>query len=236
MKTVDPVVRFLAKLLSAGLLAVLLLGLLVFWAKIAFAYETQNDCTYDCDLFSLSAGLVPIDAVLVLDVSRSMRTADPQRISRDAMNLFIEMLSEGRDRVGVVAYAGQVERSRAMTTIRGQDCRDSFGSFINELNYASWTDHGLGLMEAVRIMYDGHSGYDKSRQPAIILLTDGNLNVNPASPRSNAIAQQDVETAISIAQEMGSPIYTIGLNFDGRLDIAYISKIAEATGGLVFET
>jgi Mg-chelatase subunit ChlD len=55
--------------------------------------------------------LLPIDAVLVLDVSRSMATADPDRISRDAMHLFIEKLSEERDRVGIVAYAGNVERS-----------------------------------------------------------------------------------------------------------------------------
>jgi len=199
---------------------------MIFLAAGVYGYEHRYE-------ENLSYGLIPIDAVLVLDVSRSMQTADPQRISRDAMNLFIEKLAEGRDRVGVVAYAGQVERSRAVTTIRGQDDRDSFRDFINELEYASWTDHGLGLMEAVRLMYDSHS---EGRQPIIIFFTDGNLNVNPSSARSNTIAQQDVEFAISIAQEQGYPIYTIGLNFDGNLDIYYINNISEETGGLVFNT
>jgi len=204
----------------------LIMVVLFFLPQPVRAYEYSG-------LEGFSEGLIPIDAVLVLDVSRSMRTADPGRISRDAMNLFIEKLDEGRDRIGVVAYAGQVERSRAMTTIRGQEDRESFRYFINELDYASWTDHGLGLMEAVRIMYDSH---EEGRQPVIILLTDGNLNVNPSSPRSNAIAQIDVELAIAIAQEQGYPIYTIGLNFDGNLDIDYIRNIADATGGLTFET
>ncbi|MCL2839469.1 MAG: VWA domain-containing protein [Defluviitaleaceae bacterium] len=219
---VDPFLRWIVRLLSAGLLAIIVLGLLFLGRKAVLADE--NDFTYE---------LIPIDAVLVLDVSRSMRTADPDRISRDAMNLFIEMLTDGRDRVGVVAYAGQVERSRELEVIYGQEDRASFRYFIDELEYASWTDHGLGLIEAVRILQEG---FEEDRQSVIIFFTDGNLNVNPNSSRSNAMAQEDVETAILISQTYGFPIYTIGLNFDGNLDIEYIREIADATGGLTFET
>jgi len=191
--------------------------------QIIYANENEEN---------LTAGLMPIDAVLVLDVSLSMQTADPYQISREAMNLFIDMLTEGRDRVGIVSYAGQVEASLDLTKIYGDEEREMLQNFIQNLNYASWTDHGLGLLEATKIMYENH---DPDRQQVIIFFTDGNMNTNP-NIRSNDAAQDDVNHAIYLVQQQGYPIYTIGLNFDGNLDIEAITLIAEETGGLVFET
>ncbi|MCL2197963.1 MAG: VWA domain-containing protein [Defluviitaleaceae bacterium] len=173
--------------------------------------------------------LIPIDAVLVLDVSRSMRTADPQRTSRDAMNLFIEKLEENRDRVGVIAYAGNVEAYIELSEIN----REQKKNFINGLPYASWTDHGVGLTKAVEMLL---SQADQARQGIIIFLTDGNMNVNPASTRTNETAQQEVYAAKQAAYENNIPIHTIGLNFDGNLALEYINRIAQATNGLSFET
>jgi len=181
--------------------------------------------TYD------NSHLLPVDAVLVIDISNSMRTADPNRISQDAMNLFIDMLAEERDRVGIVAYAGRVEASVPMTAIYDQ--REFLRDFIDGLYYASWTDHGLGLLEAIDIMHQSH---EYGRQSVIIFLTDGNLNVSPWGARTMHEAEHDITTALSLAQQHGFPIHTIGLNFDGELDSAAVDRIANATGGLSFET
>lgn len=179
--------------------------------------------------------LLPIDAVLVLDVSRSMRTADPERVSRDAMNLFIEMLSEERDRVGVVAYAGRVERSVGLLEINSPDDREYLRRFINGLEYASWTDHGVGLVEGVRILTERETESD-DRQGIIIFLTDGNMNVNPWGERTNYDAREDVYAAVAAASAERIPIHAIGLNFDGNLDMRYVETVARETGGLAFET
>ncbi|MCL1882771.1 MAG: VWA domain-containing protein [Defluviitaleaceae bacterium] len=176
--------------------------------------------------------LLPIDAVLVLDVSRSMRTADPNRVSRDAMNLFIEKLTENRDRVAVVAYAGNVEQKTGLTDLHTSEDRNFLYEFINTLEYASWTDHGVGLMEAIKILQE----INPEHQGLIIFLTDGNMNVNPQSERTNELAQEDVDYAIFAAQEMNVPIHTIGLNFDGNLASQHIKNVAYATNGLFFET
>ncbi|MCL2225529.1 MAG: VWA domain-containing protein [Defluviitaleaceae bacterium] len=178
--------------------------------------------------------LKPIDAVLVLDVSRSMRTADPYRISRDAMNMFVGKLAEDRDRVGIVAYAGNVERSLDLRWIHTGEDRAELQGFISGLEYASWTDHGVGLIEAVRMFGAGEENGE--RQGIILFFTDGNMNVNPWGVRTNEDAQHDVYTAIAAAYEMGIPIHTIGLNFDGNLAWQPIEYIAEATNGLAFET
>jgi len=177
--------------------------------------------------------LIPIDAVLVLDVSNSMRTADPNRISRDAMNMFIDMLEDDRDRVGLVSYAGLVEYSRPLVVINGTEDRVSLTNSIYNMYYASWTDHGIGLLEAVHIMVDD---FEYDRQQVIIFFTDGNLNVNPWGERTAQNAKDDIALALETAQQYGFPVYTIGLNFDGALDRASIDEMADATGGIAFET
>jgi hypothetical protein len=179
----------------------------------------------------MEISVIPIDAVLVIDVSRSMRTADPDEISRRAMNFFTEKLTENRDRVGVVAYAGKIESSLDLHKINSENL-EKIKHFIDELNYASWTDHGFGLLEAMNFFADT----DETRQGIIIFLTDGNMNVNPAGERTNEIAQNDVNAAILSAREKNIPIHTIGLNFDGNLASEYIENISRATRGLFFET
>jgi len=182
--------------------------------------------------FTFADELLPIDAVLVLDVSRSMITADPNRIANEAMNMFIEKLELGRDQVGLVVYAGRVTYSREMVVL----CEETLACLqdtIYNLEYASWTDHSLGLLEAIRIMYNGHT---ENRQPVIIFLTDGNLNVNPYGARTTSQSEYDKAVAIDLAQQNNFPIYSIGLNFDGRLDRRYIEIVANETGGIAFET
>lgn len=189
-------------------------------------------CSFAIPVRASTEDLVPIDAVLILDVSRSMITADPERIANDAMNMFIDMLEIGRDRVGVVAYAGHVTHSSSLTLL-DYDNVTYLQDIISNLAYASWTDHPLGLLEALRILTEDFSEY---RQQVVVFLTDGNLNVNPFGSRTTAQAENDKLIAISIAQEYGIPIYSIGLNFDGALDRKYTEVVAGATGGLAFET
>ena len=176
---------------------------------------------------------IPIDIVMVLDVSRSMITADPNRIANTAMNMFINKLEPERDRVGVVAYAGRVTYSRGLYTI----CEDHLPNLqqdIINLEYASWTDHPLGILEAIRILQADYCNYGV-RQPLIIFLTDGNLNVVPYAVRTTEDAKEDKLYAIALAQKYGFPIYSIGLNVDGQLDRRYTEVIAQETGGIAFE-
>ena len=172
----------------------------------------------------------PINAVLVLDVSNSMRFSDPNRLSFGAMNLFIEMLGYG-DRVGIVAYAGHVTRSHGMIAITGPEDRISLQGFINQLDYAAWTDHSLGLKEALQIMDYGHI---EGHRPVIILFTDGVTELWPLGARTMADADRDMAWVIDHARQKGYPIYTIGLNHTGILDRAFIDNIAESTGARSF--
>jgi len=162
-----------------------------------------------------------------------MITADPNRIANEAMNMFIDMLEPMRDRVGIVAYAGHVTYSRNLTPLCENEI-EALQNSVTNLEYASWTDHPLGLLEAIRIMYEGTT--TSYRQPIIIFLTDGNLNVNPWGTRTMEQAEYDQAYVIDLAINHGFPIFSIGLNFDGQLDRRYIDIVAQKTGGLSFET
>jgi len=174
-----------------------------------------------------------IDAVLVIDVSHSMRHADPNRLAQEAMKLFVDMLGSYNDRVGVVSYAGHVVDSLPLTIITDQRDKGYIKDFIGQLYYASWTDHSLGLVEAMRIL---EINYNPDNKQVIILLTDGNTNINPWIERTLADAEYDLYNVVTEAINRGIPIHTIGLNYDGTLDQEYIDAIAKATGGLSFET
>lgn len=73
-----------------------------------------------------------IDAVLVADVSNSMNTSDRDKISNEAMKMFIDMLPVQGDKVGIVAYTDQVEREKAMLEIQSDADKSSLKDFIDQ--------------------------------------------------------------------------------------------------------
>jgi Mg-chelatase subunit ChlD len=175
----------------------------------------------------------PIDAVLVLDVSNSMRQSDPNRLAQEAMGLFINRLGLSGDRIGVVAYAGEVVGYFPMATLDNAETQAELLTFINATVHAGWTDHSLGLEKALQLFQQDFSG---ERTPIILLLTDGNTEISPNAARTLADAQADLEKILDTAVHINLPIYTIGLNHNGMLNRAYIEKIAQSTGARSFET
>lgn len=174
-----------------------------------------------------------IDAVLVLDASNSMNTSDPGKLSIEAMKMFIDMLGVQGDKVGVVSYTDQIEREKAMTTLRNAGDKALLKDFISQLKRGAYTDITVGLDEALRLMDDAR---DPAHKPVIIMLTDGNIELDARKGKTLADADRDTDRIIADAQSKGYPIYTIGLNYDGNLNRPYIDNIASQTGALCFET
>ena len=177
--------------------------------------------------------LTQIDAVLVLDVSGSMNFADPGRLSYEAMKMFIDMLPASGSRVGIVSYNDQITESHELILIENYETKQDLISVIDGLVVGGFTDITVGLMEALRLLEIGHA---PPNRPVIILFTDGNNHLSPGNPRTEADLYNDTEQIIADAQGRGIPIYTIGLNFDGTLNHAYIQRFANETGALSFET
>ncbi|WP_328802534.1 vWA domain-containing protein [Paenibacillus sp. LX16] len=174
-----------------------------------------------------------VDAVLVVDVSNSMNTSDPGKIGNEAMKMFIDMLSTQNDKVGIVAYTDVVQREKALLNITSEADKQELKTFIDGLNRGAYTDTSVGVKEAIRILQDGKTA---GHAPMIVMLADGNNDFNKTTGRTESQSDQDMAEAVAEAKNNGVPIYTIGLNADGKLNKNKLADIAQQTGGKSFIT
>ncbi|WP_172798877.1 VWA domain-containing protein [Paenibacillus sp. FJAT-26967] len=172
-----------------------------------------------------------IDAVLTTDVSTSMNESDVNKVSYEAMKMFVDMASVQGDKIGVVAYTDQILREKALLKISSAEDKQNLKTFIDQLTRGPYTDIAVGLDEAVKVL---ESGSEKDHVPMIVLLTDGNNSLNPSKTQDQS--DKVLSAAIQKAKDKGYPVYTIGLNADGKLNKDKLQKISDETGGKLFVT
>src|SRR3954462_4916385 len=173
-----------------------------------------------------------MEGMLVVDVSNSMKDSDPNNISKEAMKMFIDMSSLEGDKIGVVAYSDEVMREKSLVKIGSEQDKKELKSFIDSLEKYSYTDLSTGVSEAEKMLESGH---EKNFTPLIVLLADGNNELNPRKSKTVSQADQDLQSAVSQAKAKGYPIYTIGLNADGKLNQEVLTNVADSTNGKFFE-
>lgn len=174
-----------------------------------------------------------IDAVLVIDVSNSMKTSDSNKVGNEAMKMFIDMLSAQGDKVGIIAYTDKVQREKALLEIKTPGDKQDLKDFIDGLDRGPYTDIAVGIKEAVKVL---QKGSDPSHEPMIVLLADGNNDFNKSSGRTQSASDQELNQAVEEAKAAGIPIYTIGLNADGKLNKAPLEDLANQTAAKSFST
>ncbi|MCM3042943.1 VWA domain-containing protein [Paenibacillus motobuensis] len=174
-----------------------------------------------------------IDAVLVVDVSNSMKTSDTNKVGNEAMKMFIDMLSAQGDKVGIVAYTDKVQREKALLKIQSPADKQDLKDFIDGLDRGPYTDIAVGVREAVKVLQNGS---EPGHEPMIVLLADGNNDFNKSSGRTQSESDKELGEAVAEAKAAGIPIYTIGLNADGKLNKAPLEDLAKQTGAKSFST
>ncbi|ASA25960.1 vWA domain-containing protein [Paenibacillus donghaensis] len=174
-----------------------------------------------------------IDAVLLIDVSNSMKNSDKNKIANEAMKMFIDMLSTKGDKVGIVAYTDKIQREKALLQINSAQDKEDLKNFIDGLDRGPYTDIAVGMDEAVKVL---QSGSDPAHEPIIVMLADGNNDFNDASGRKQSESDAELKTAVETAKQNGYPIYTIGLNADGKLNKQSLADLSSQTGGKAFST
>ncbi|WMT41507.1 VWA domain-containing protein [Paenibacillus sp. D2_2] len=174
-----------------------------------------------------------IDAVLVVDASNSMKTSDTNKVGNEAMKMFIDMLSAQGDKVGIVAYTDKVQREKALLKIQSPADKQDLKDFIDGLDRGPYTDIAVGVREAVKVLQNGS---DPGHEPMIVLLADGNNDFDKSSGRTQSESDKELSAAVAEAKAAGIPIYTIGLNADGKLNKAPLEDLAKQTGAKSFST
>ncbi|UQZ34989.1 VWA domain-containing protein [Paenibacillus sp. PK3_47] len=174
-----------------------------------------------------------IDAVLLIDVSNSMNTSDKNKIANEAMKMFIDMLSTQGDKVGIVAYTDKVQREKALLQINSATDKEDLKEFIDGLNRGAYTDIAVGMEEAVKVL---ENGSDPDHEPMIVMLADGNNDLDESTGRTQSQSDQELDAAVETAKQKGYPVYTIGLNADGKLNKEILAGLSDETGGKAFTT
>ncbi|MFD2368820.1 VWA domain-containing protein [Brevibacillus sp. GCM10020057] len=172
-----------------------------------------------------------MDAVLVVDVSNSMTESDKNKVSNEAMKMFVDMTSIQGNKIGVISYTDKIEREKALLEVKTEQDKSDIKSFIDSLQKGAYTDISVGVTEAVKVLDAGH---DPANAPIIVLLADGNNYLSAGA--SEAQSDKRLQEAVQAAKSKGYPIYTIGLNADGKLNRTTLQQIAAETNGKFFET
>lgn len=173
-----------------------------------------------------------IDAVLVLDTSGSMSYSDPDKISIEAIKMFIDMCSEKGDKIGIIAYSDIIVLETGLKEIKSIDTKNELKRIAEKIPRRADTDIGLALKRAVETL---ERQGDQSHSPIIILLSDGKTDLGK-SARTEKQSKMDMKDALEIAEYKGYPIYTIGLNADKTVDERELEQISSKTKAKSFIT
>ena len=171
--------------------------------------------------------LPPMDVIILVDVSGSMRFTDPERIVLWALADFIDKLSPEGSRVGIIGFNGHIQH-RIPFTLTDVERKTWLREELSQFVYAGYTDIGLAFMYATHMIED----VTELNNPIIIFTSDGYIQISRLNPRRTAqMSYADIEAALDTLDGM-VPVYTIGMHNPDGIDVPLLNMIANRTGGL----
>ena len=162
-----------------------------------------------------------VDVIFIMDLSGSMNNADPERVSLTSVAMFADLLSESSSQIGYVTFSTDVIESMPLTSI--EQARSRIRNNLLTSEFSGWTNIPAALDEALNLFNQSSS----QNQKIAILFTDGNVELPSGSGISN---RQGEDKSFEIAQAFNDariPLYTVGLNFDGSLNMDFSQRLSE---------
>lgn len=185
--------------------------------------------------YAADAGQFDLDVIFVIDNSGSMLYSDPNKLALSASNLFIDMCEDSDSRIGYVMYTDTIPSSQPLTDISNFSAELKKAIASTRYQSVGNTDTALGLEKAFELFkLDALDGKSK-RKPVIILLSDGNTDLPGPGGRTTEQSLAALEVIKGKLAETGIPVYAIGFNYDGKLDVKAMKNIADTTGAMAQE-
>lgn len=179
-------------------------------------------------LIAQENGAKPVDVVLVLDNSGSMKKNDPNRLMVDVVSTFASQLSSN-SRLGMVLFAEDVDLALPLIGAEEPNFKERVDAALQRVDYSGrLTDIPAGVERAIYLLRENAR---PESERVIVFLTDGIVDVgNPA---------KDVERARwlreSLAQEAKRlSIRVFGVAFTEGADFQLIQSVAQTTEGEYF--
>ncbi len=162
---------------------------------------------------SLAAEPTGLDVVVVLDVSGSMKTHDPRRLSQFAVEVLTAFLGDG-DRIGLVPLGGD---AAPLPLAPVTEAREALPGHLEGLAYGGGTPCDRALEAADKLLDSATS--DPARQ-VVVFLTDGVCHEGAADKRTRD------ESLLARATAMGGRGRRIfGIPLGPEADLALVSSL-----------
>jgi hypothetical protein len=206
---------------------------------------------YSTEVSIVVEEILPIDLILLLDISGSMGgRANPGNPAdtdtkleklQEAIDVFLttyDQYSRPDDRIGVVYFESNVDNSQS-SLINFENNINAIRTDVYAKNDGGWTAMGGGLQVAIDTLLDNVTGHSQN----IILVTDGEQNVNPMVisgslnienqtplPQGGNSTTNPHTPPLQVTGDKNIEIYPIGINAYGSY-ASLLNTLATVTGG-----
>jgi len=172
------------------------------------------------------------DIILAVDLSGTMVQSDPGGLRYlGADQFFSVMNAEPGNKAGIVTIGEKDEVLLPLNTV-SFEMAGVYNRLLQSQTVKAWTEIGLGL-DRCRVLLEQSTSTNK----AIILISDGKIEGNPDTRKSNpdaASKQADQELWMNIIpaiQRAGIKVYTIGLIQKDNKGEDLLRRVSVSTGG-----
>lgn len=170
----------------------------------------------------------PLDLVLALDNSGSMRANDPQRLMVKAVVAFVAHLPRN-SQVGLLVFDSSVRMLVDLTPTAPQSFSEHLAEALGSIDYRGSRTDIPGAVE--RATYEIRQGGRHGSRRAVILFTDGIIDLGDAakdSARRNWLQTRLIQEAVQ------EHISIFGIAFTDDADFQLIQSVARDTEGVHF--
>lgn len=169
----------------------------------------------------------PVQALIVFDVSGSMRHSDPNRLSVAAAELFSN-LSQPGDAVGLAAFSDQAVPLVPVVPDPNASARETLQRSLSKLQFTGQTTNLVAALEAGLAAFPDQD--DRSHRKLVLLLTDGQLDLGKHHEAEEAAARTRIlESLIPEYHRRDIALYTIA--FTSAADRGFLKEMAGASAG-----
>jgi Mg-chelatase subunit ChlD len=168
-----------------------------------------------------------VQALIVFDVSGSMRQSDPNRLSVAAAQLFVN-LSQPGDAVGLAAFSERTTSLFAVSSGKDANAKQALQRSLASLQFNGQTTDLAAALEAGLVAFPDQE--DVSHRRLVLLLTDGELDLGKDRAEAEAAALARIRNSlIPEYHRRGILLYTIA--FTTAADREFLGELAEASAG-----
>ncbi|MCW9012835.1 MAG: VWA domain-containing protein [Gammaproteobacteria bacterium] len=167
----------------------------------------------------------PLDALVIMDSSGSMKKTDPRELRKPAAKLFITLLGN-EDKLSVVSFSSQAWPITFLTQLNTETNKDKAIKATDRVSSKGiYTNIHAAIVKGIDMLKASKA---LDRDPIIVLMSDGKMDVGDAN-KSTELRQQIFDELIPQLKQHHIKIYSIA--FTENSDQTLLQEIADATEG-----